>query len=659
MASIEELLSVLDPTRLNRVVNEIERISENIERLTDTVTGDATRALEEAEKKVKGVQTTTNEALDDIDLRFQKMIDDNIFRIHVFGDEWEKVGERVERKWKEVTTEIHRQMNQVRGPLGGVGSAMGLSGNRGVIPSAMTQIRSIANTLPMGGALGLILYGRFQQAEWMARGQRIARVFSQVGDIGTKAASKFSSFATNLQLQIGLTEGEISAAAEGFAQFGINMETALSEGEFAAQGFNKGILGTALAFDVMTKSSAGTTSQLIGMATEVGGEFEKSADAIFRFGMGLRGVGANYAKTMAGISQGLSTLRLQRQGVEDLTQGYEALRKAMSERFGGGPQAQALALQGTMAAASGIAGMSEGMMAYIGGRVGNRTGSGPREAGIEAIIAFQEGTLGPQSEKQTKFFGEILKEMSTFAGEVTNQGSRSERIFALMRSGGFSFEGARAIIDVQEKIDSDIQAGMPTQEAIKKGQKELNNAFKSRRAEQSEFNRVIKKLLFELAQLGGDLLNVTVATLPRLVDMTQALLALGTAATPQGMVKQLFGDKKDAPLTGLKDAMDRLSDPVRQTKIQQRMDKSWSAAEKRIGNIMRILGNTAEMTVGKEGTKTLKNAARSTSLLESAVGNNPIKGKETAYNVPHLPIRAYVRFETDNPELEEPSSLYG
>lgn len=660
MASIDELLAVLDPTRLNRVVSEIERISENIERLTVTVTGDAARAFDEVGETAEKSAETFHREVDRAGDHLQRMLDEGVVRVHLFGDEWEKTAERVEEKWKQTSQEIQRHMTQARGPLGTAGNAMGLTGGRGVFQTAMTQIRTVAAAMPMGGLLGMMLYGRMQQAEWIAAGQRIARVFSQVGNIGDRAAGRFFAFAKNLEVQLGITEGEIAAVANGFAQFGIGLDQALSKGEVTARGFEKGILGTALAFDVMTKSSAGTTAQVIGMATEVSGEFERSSKAVFNFGFALRDTGANFAKTMAGLSQGLSTLRLQRQGVEDLASGYLALSKAMTERFGGGPQAQAMALQGTMAAARGISGMSEGLMAVIGGRIGERTGVGPRTAGIDAIIAFQEGTLGPQIGQQTEMFGQVVKELADFAGEITNQGSRNERVFALMKAGGFTFEGARAIIDVQEQIDRDIKAGMPAQEAIERGQKELNKAFNQRYNEESEFRKVMRKVMFELAKIGGAVLDILVATLPNLIDLMQAGLALNKMTSPAFAVKQLFG-AEDKSMEQARESIDRLSDPVRQMKIQRRISRSWDEASAGIDRVMQIIKKAGEKTAGGTAKEVLQGPAGARSAGPTRRGRRGAKagGKELSYNVPNTNIRAFIRFESDDLDLAEPSSLYG
>lgn len=529
MSSVEELMGVLDPIRLRRAIDAVEDISRNIERVAAALgaTTDRARsaagaaddlgdAAEDTAKKAK-------KAVDDIDQRYQQFKDNNISRVNLFRESWEKAFDRMDKKYRQFQSEAARHMTEARGPLGTAGNMLGLSGSRGAFGAMLTQIRAVASALPMGGLIGLAIYGKMEKQEWAAMSYRVARQFSQVGDIAGSAHGKFTGMTKSLGVSLNMAEGDLAAVAGGFAQFGGSVDQATRKATYSAKGFGKTVAGTALAFDVMAGAAAGTTAQAIGQAAQLSGEFDKSSDSMMRFALAIRDTGANYAQTIAGMVQAQASLRLQRQGVDDLAQGYTALRRALSSRFGTGPDQAAMVssmtLSGIQGAARSVAGLSEGLAAVIGGRIGARTGVGPREAGIEAIVAFQEGMIG----KQSAMFGEVVRELGGFAGEITQNGTRAEQIFALMKAGGMDFESARAIYEINNQMAQDIAAGVPEEKAMAKAQRELSAAFSKRYNEESAYRKIMRTIMMEIAKIGMAVAEMLIIGIGSIVGLLNEL----------------------------------------------------------------------------------------------------------------------------------------
>jgi hypothetical protein len=338
VATVDELLTVLDPIRLDRTVSAVDSIARNVSTLTKAIAG-TSKEIEETEKKAASLGNEVSSILDQAEARFGKA---GRYVEHVFQSvfnplEWNRhmdaVLDRAEQRWQKFGRNVRRHMSEARGGLGraGGGAGLGLSGNRGVFNAAMTQVGRISQALPMGGLLGLALYGVMQESEWTAAGARVARMFAQTGEVAGSTYSEMTNRITKLRLATGFEmEQELAATAGGFAQFGIGAEEALVKSEFSAGALGDTIFDVALGFDFMTKSAAGTTSALVAQAAQITGEFDKSANSVFRFGFSLRDSGANFTQVMSMMMQSLSGLRLQRQGVGELTKNYLQLREGLA-----------------------------------------------------------------------------------------------------------------------------------------------------------------------------------------------------------------------------------------------------------------------------------------------------------------------------------------
>ena len=547
MSSVEELLTVLDPIRLDRVLSAIEGIGGGVTR----VSHDAVKALDEVGEASKKRRDEEKKRLDEAETQYGKlgrhveqtyinMEREGTFRVHLWSKETEKALDRAQRKWKEYGDEARRQMTQGRGKLGGAGKALGATGNRGVFNAAMTQVGRISQALPMGGLLGLALFGVMQESEWAAAGSRVARMFAQVGEVAGSTYSEMTSRITKLRLATGFEmEAELAATAGGFAQFGIGAEEALIKSEFSAGRLGDTIFDVSLGFDFMTKSAAGTTSALVAQAAQITGEFGKSASAIFRFGFALRDSGANYQQVMSMMMQSLSGLRLQRQGVGELTKNYLQLREGLAKMEYGRSfraldrtqRARISQLTGTgfQALAGGIgnlAQMPQGAAAFLAQRMGGRHAGGRRLDPMEMIGSFRQGMLPGQPEggaggHAIRMIGQFLREGpgKKFAGRAAQGDQFAEaglsemaRMLTPIFGGTGSFEEGRALVAITKQMEEQIAAGVDEQEAIASGQEELKRAFDAQLSQLSPFERFMKQIMGQIAKIGAGSLTILVQT---------------------------------------------------------------------------------------------------------------------------------------------------
>jgi hypothetical protein len=589
MTEIKDLLAVLDPIRLDQTLTAIERITHSVERLTGFVVEGVDEAGEHIVRETREVKRTVERAMDDIDRIYERFHRENIFRINLGGEEWEKSLDRVERKYKQVFEEINRHMIQARGATGAAGDFMGLSGSRGAFNTVHTGFRGLMSQMPMGGLLGLVLYGMKREQAWAAEGHAVARMFSSVGEVGRRTSKDMANLVA--QLESTAWDGEsIAAIANAFSQFGVSAEQALTKSSLSAKFFGDNVFRVSYAFDTMTKAAHGTTGGAIAQAVQATGlEISDVATQVFRLGATLRETGANYQQFVAGILQAQSALRVQRQGIEDLTESYVRLREGLAQsQFGGSfaslskSQRQAVSgftLAGMQGAAQGAGGMPEGLAGFVAQRIAGR--SGQSFGAVDAIVALQEGRVGQQNAQ----FGQVVRELGLIAKEIG--GSREEQIFSLMKiNPSLGFEGARAVVDINKQIEKDLDAGLTIDEAMRSAQEELNKAFKTRDQEQSEWERVTRKILFEMARLGGHLLIVIVNGLSMVVD---AIMAVPAA------LASVMG--KEGP-DWSKDAVKRLTgrEGMRRADV---IDDAFSEMGSSLTNIGKVIGGQFDYATNK------------------------------------------------------------
>lgn len=379
------------------------------------------------------------------------------------------------------------------------GTGMGLTGPRGLVGTAKSAMGTIASALPMGGLLGLVFYGQKRESEFASKGAQAARLFDRIGGAGAKTAGMLSGQIRGLSKTLGLELGAqtLLPTLTAFRNFGIAGEAFRDMAGNIAPA-SKQIHTLATGADLLMKADLGTTGQLIGQSFQFSGQsVQEAADQVLNLAHAASKAGINYQLLAQTMTQSSSALRMQRQEVGDLAKGFFALRRGLGQGTLAGANQRtinAAAMQGIQALAGGIGGMNEGLMGYVGQRIGARTGK--NFSGVQAIIAMQEGRAG----KTGGHFGEVVKELRSIAeGEVGS--NKDAQKYFLQKVSGMSPEAARAAVEMDlEGLEREL--GDP--------QKALLKGFEKEAAAQDKWRLMQEKIMLDVADMGKGVLKILI-----------------------------------------------------------------------------------------------------------------------------------------------------
>jgi hypothetical protein len=599
----------LSSNEIQTIADAIKSIAFDVDRLTARLVDGVKKVKDETEKAVDGTVKKVEKAFDRVDRFYAELESENVFRVSRMIKSWhdfEKALDKVHLKYKQVQDEMKRQFTQARGPLGTAGSALGIM-PQNVMGAASGFMSGAMAGIPMGGLLGLMLYGKMKDTEWQAKAYTSARVFMQVGDIGEKTTGRILGLAKGLAKQWGLEPGaiasELGSAAQAFANFGVSGAEASELSSIKIGKLKTSVLGVSFAMDTLTKVAPGTFGAAIAQGAESSGQsIQEVAEQVTGLGLSLRNTGANVGQFLGLLMQATSGLRLQRQTVGDLAEQYLTLHGAFTAGAMHGEKKQYIArstMAGIQAVAGGVGQMSEGLSAVIGQRIGERTGQ--KVSGVDALIAMRGGeglnTGG-------KFMGEVVRELGTLAKQITRGGTRNEQIFSLMKvAPQLGFEGARAVVTINEKLLKETEKGVSMQDAIKKHEKELATAFQSREQEQSAYQTAMQKMQLALVRIGSGMLEVTISGFTNFIDMMKALPgaiwndaeALSTmfriAASQAGGLQEIAGGLQDIQNLGVSLFSKTFSADVTSRAKRAREEEAANAAKNK-----KAIGEDAERT---------------------------------------------------------------
>jgi hypothetical protein len=517
----DDVAELLDPDRLERGLRALEAIAHamtEVDREADAVV----KRAKDFRSSVQGLDTGV--------VRFKQVVDKTITelgsRYHYFVrveflQGTEDALNRAQARWKAYGEEVQRHLTQARGALGAAGGATGLSSAFGGMKSA---VGGIMGNLPfgIGGVLGLILYGRKRSEEFDAAAIKITRIMDQVG-AGGRAADAVRSRVVAMHAAFGSMGEELGTVIDQFREFGMGAEI-FDKTQHSAGALGKDLVGVVTALEMANRMQPGTIAKEIGEVFEAGaGQREQLLDDFMGLDRIAQQTHVSVERLMNSMTQGAVSLRVQRQGVGDLSSAYVKLFNALSTGAmqGAAPQAVgAAAMRGVQAAAAGIGGLSEGLMAELSRRMG-----GPE--GVAGIISMQKGARG-----QGKFAGRVFEQLGSLAREVTGGGTPEEQIFALQKiAPSLGFEGARAVVDMM----SGGATLKDVQETLKDPSTKLLEAFKHRSREESAWEKVQRQILVHMAQMGSSMLSITMAGFDAVVKaLGFAIPGLGISSSDVG-----------------------------------------------------------------------------------------------------------------------------
>jgi len=504
MVDVADIFS--DPMRMEALVSAVERMSLGVDKLGDVAVGVAKKLnieLKDIERASTGIDNTLTKmeerwmnahtATEKLRAGFINMLSSADTAVERHAAKWRKF-------WREQT--------QAKGALGMVGgdSGLGVSGTKSPLAALKSKHMQLLQQLPMGGMLGVMMYGQIKKEGFRANTASILRTMDSIGGASKRLSGQVRSDVQGLYQDI-LSDAK-GVEATLTALKAANIDSDIAALGVSAEKSSPPIHRLLAAIDRTTNSPVGTTATAFATAAEATGEAYEGLTKKF---MGLHRLSettkTDFGQLIGVMSQGTSTLRVQRQGVGDLADAYLSLKEGLAGGSMQGMESGAIksaALKGVGAMVQGVGGLNEGLMGYIAQRIHKRTGRGPSDA-FEAMTSLKLGGMNAPGVEGGGggHLGMMVKELKKFAEESIG-GSKMRQIGGLAKVGGFSLEAARAIIESKGHT-KDLKAIMgkmqsPTDliaESMKKQLKTVN-----------KIEKAMERGMTHLGTVGSELLNV-------------------------------------------------------------------------------------------------------------------------------------------------------
>lgn len=381
----------------------------------------------------------------------------------------------------------------------------------GAMSSVAGQLSQLAPTAAVGGLIGMMLHGRMEDAKFAAVGQVAAQQFDAIGGAGKKFAGDMAGLSRTLSVYGMGAALDVAAVTASFASLGVKA----SEAQAKVQGFTgilKGdLIEATLAADKAFEMSAGSMAK---MSSTMARDFNISAKEAFinlmNIGTAAERAGQNATVFMQQTMEAASSLRLLNANMDAVSQTQLNMTNSMRDRGVNDQFAGSYAASGTQSAMQGISGMSVGLSAIIGERLG--FGSG-----LDAWYSMKSGSgASARGDKQLDTIA-IMQEMRGIVGGLSS--NRAEQAYALQGLFGVDTAGADTILDIMEEVNS-------SGEISAESQKKLNEAFKTESQKTNQLLLDIKIIQDGFAHLSSGLMTLMVSGIKSVFDMIASLYYL-------------------------------------------------------------------------------------------------------------------------------------
>jgi hypothetical protein len=383
---------------------------------------------------------------------------------------------------------------------------LGLTGNQGVGAFLARQASSLTSVLPAGGLLGLFLHGVGGEETWRARAFEAARTFDAVAQTSQATIDRVNARGQNLARTWGVDVPtairELVPTFSALAKVGIS-----GEGAGLATmmpGANVADMGVAL--DTYFKAGSGQFGDLIAQEfATTGRAADSAANSVYKVARALEGTGVNTVATMGSLMSMTSTMKIQRQSVEDLTAVYERLRDVNQRERGGSTEANSqLALRGMAGIAGGLANLPEGYASVLGRQLN------PNMDPLAAAYMMRDGL----NTRDGKNFSTNLRQILNDA--QTRIGGDESRIRKFLESTlGFGLEGSGQAVKLMR--DRDFMSGRT--DVSGKALLDFQTASERRADETGKYERAMLNLQQDIVKIGALTLKVMVDGFRTLVDL--------------------------------------------------------------------------------------------------------------------------------------------
>lgn len=554
----------IDPRELDRAALLVERISHNVDRITEAITGVETEienvidtteeAVQKTQKGIYDVNYEVEQMFRRIEQRAEPRMEFGLLGPFLGADKFDKMLETLDRKMKRWADEAKRQM-QARGPFSAMDKGMGLSSvgtGLGALKGQMFQ----GMPFGMGGLLGMALWGAAKEEQFSAAARRSLFHIQKVGGGGREELGKLSAEARSFYRAFGEEGLQIlEQTVDAFTQFNVGTEQ-FKKATISARGFGDSISSVSTAIDLMNDAQPGTTAKLIGETMQSSGaSIEKASTQVFRMAAGLRELHLNYGQFSQGIVQATSALRMQNQSLGDTTRIFEKLFHQMKARGMDTPKAAEMAMTRLQAGSAAVSGLPMGLQGLLAQDLSKQGLKGFKELKdpVALLTRFRLGLeAGGDQDFMGAAFGAIKKKAMKMGGTTgSEEEKRLRSVFALSQVGGMSEEAAAAIIDGADATE----ALLTPAEKSAKFTGDLNKSFTTYSARQSRFEVDMRRMQDTMAEIGGDILTFLTSSGMILIEEVRSLpLQLRSVFGGHMGIKELSG-KEQAKL----DVLDAVS----------------------------------------------------------------------------------------------------
>lgn len=424
----------------------------------------------------------------------------------------------------------------------------------GMFEGLATLNRTVFAGLPFGGILGVMLFGRMQEAEYFSKAQQATQVFQRAGSIGRATFRELVADIRPLEQAIPGIAQAFAASNAAAAEMGFTGADAAMRVNSSIEMARDNVRNLATAMDLHFEAGQGASMKFAAtIAQNTNAELRESVELVRDIGLAAQNNGLSFNAMLGSVMQTTSALRLQTNEMSEVRDIALAIAQAQA-----GLRAQGFSRQGAGAVATsgleGIAGIMSTMQIGLKSVLGERMTDG-QDRGLEAVMRFEQGF---REQSGSSFFQRALGEIMSLSKEL-GRGDPAQQYQVLKALFGMSAEQAQVLMAIQRANDE----GLSVAEATSRHSGALNRAFKDEALKQSTFRTMMNQLIQVVAKFGSSLLDAVVSGLEVLVASVAYIgkyISVGVSSADTRAYQQLVLRGGERFGEAVENAMDAFSD---------------------------------------------------------------------------------------------------
>lgn len=384
---------------------------------------------------------------------------------------------------------------------------------------SLKNLMNFVTSLPGGGILAFFLMGIAGEQGFLAQANSIRQNFNAIGGAAGDTLSKLDSMLHTGAANLNMSAAEMQAAVHNMVQAGIK-DTKMLDAGFLELG-EGGLLRATIAMDHMMKVSAGTFGGMIGAAVkDLGANVKDATIAMIGYGQEVAKAGINSIQFLNAVTQSMQAVKLYGMNIRDVTHWTKELVEANVKHGQTQAFATTIAGQGMSQMMSGIAGMGEGLAAFIAQRamtgISGREGMSNEERRImsgDAVTAMMElkhGFRDLSPERHREANTNVVMELAKLSGGA---GADPQHREFFLKKMGFGDEGGRAILSIMSALEKRGPGGQLT----KVETAQLDKAMAEQTDNSTKMVQMLSAIKVGLIEVSNGLLGMIVAGIQMLV----------------------------------------------------------------------------------------------------------------------------------------------